>query len=221
MVQTHRLEYAAKIARDFILMIRDHCIKTETNGCWKDMSKMTVLGFSFGAHVASLTCVDLYQRTGQKVGKLIGIDPAGIYLTLKMYNQKFIGRGDASYVQIIHTDPVLLGTPFQSGDVDIYFQDLPVDIMHRHGFAPYLHMATAIKRLLIIAERNREGAVIPVLKSSDLADNLTLTDKDEVIVGVYSELNESKRGQKFYVSLKNRFEMLRSSLAQFIKIKIQ
>lgn len=220
MVLTHRLQYAAKIARDFILMIRDRCVKKETAGCWKDMSQVTLLGLSFGAHVASQVCVDLHQRTGQKVGKLIGIDPAGIYLTLKINNQKFIAQGDANYVQIIHTDPIFFGTVFQSGDVDIYFKDLPVSVMHRHGFAAYLHMATAMKKLLIIAESDGKGVVIPILKDSGLPDNLTL-DKDEVVVGVYGEIEESKRGQKFYVSLKNRFEMLRSSIAQYVKIKIQ
>lgn len=220
MVLTHRLQYAAKIARDLVLKVRDHCLTAGTQGCWKDMSQVTMLGLSFGAHVASQVCKELYQRTGQKVGKLIGVDPAGIYLTLKINNQSFINQGDAAYVQIIHTDPIFFGTVFQSGDVDIYFKDLPVGIMHRHGFAAYIHMATSMKRLLMIAEKDGNGLAIPVLNHTSLVDNVTL-DKDEVVVGVYGELEESKRGQKFYISLKNRFEMLRTSIAQYVKIKIQ
>lgn len=149
-----------------------------------------------------------------------GIDPAGIYLTLKIYNQSFINQGDANYVQIIHTDPIFFGTVFQCGDVDIYFKDLPVGVMHRHGFAAYFHMATSMKRLLMIAEKDGNGLVIPIFDHLSLADH-TAVYEDEAIVGIYSELEESKRGQKFYISLKNRFEMLRKSIAQFIKIKLQ
>lgn len=72
MVQNHRLQYAAKVARDFVLSIREECIKNGSPGCLSKMSKLTVLGLSFGAHVASQTCKNLYQSTGEKVGKLIG-----------------------------------------------------------------------------------------------------------------------------------------------------
>lgn len=82
MVKSHRLQYAAKIARDLILKVRDLCHKTETQGCWKDMSQVTVLGLSFGAHIASQVCIDLYQRTGQKVGKLIG--EKSVYSSIKV-----------------------------------------------------------------------------------------------------------------------------------------
>lgn len=40
-------------------------------------------------------------------------------------------------------------------------------------------------------------------------------NENEVVVGVYSELEESKRGQKFYFSMKNRSDMLRKSLTNF------
>lgn len=219
MVVTHRLQYAAKIARDLILKVHDHCLKHETPGCWKDMSQLTLLGLSFGAHVASQVSKELYQRTGQKVGKLIGVDPAGIYLTLKINNQSFIDKGDATYVQIIHTDPIFFGTSFNCGDIDIYVSDLPVGVMHRHGFAAYFHMATAMKKLLIVAEKEGSGLMLPIHQMPYLADNAKV-DADEVVVGVYGELEESKRGQKFYVSLKNRFELLRRSIADFIKIKL-
>lgn len=72
MVATHRLQYAAKIGRDLVLKVRDRCLSAGTPGCWKYMSQVTMLGLSFGAHVASQVSKELYQRTGQKVGKLIG-----------------------------------------------------------------------------------------------------------------------------------------------------
>lgn len=72
MVQSHRLQYAAKVARDLILGIRKECLANETPGCLKKMSQITMLGFSFGAHVASQACKNVYESTGEKVGKLIG-----------------------------------------------------------------------------------------------------------------------------------------------------
>lgn len=46
---------------------------------------------------------------------IVGIDPAGIYLTLKGSNQSFINRGDATYVQIVHTDTLMFGTTLPCG----------------------------------------------------------------------------------------------------------
>lgn len=61
-VETKRFEFVAKEARDLVLKIK-----------LDDMEKVTVVGFSFGAHIASKTCRYLFQKTNQKVGKLIGI----------------------------------------------------------------------------------------------------------------------------------------------------
>lgn len=72
MVKTHRLQFTAKLARDLVLSVRDQCLKDETPGCMKDMSQVTMLGFSFGAHIASQACRNLHTSTEQKVGKLIG-----------------------------------------------------------------------------------------------------------------------------------------------------
>lgn len=72
MVKSHRALYAANIASVLISNVRDRCIQTETNGCWKHLSEVTVVGFSLGAHVASQICINLYEEVGEKVGKLIG-----------------------------------------------------------------------------------------------------------------------------------------------------
>lgn len=72
MVKSHRLQFTTKLARDLVLNLREQCLQDETPGCLKDMSQVTMLGFSFGAHIASQTCRNLYKSTGQKVGKLIG-----------------------------------------------------------------------------------------------------------------------------------------------------
>lgn len=99
----------------------------------------------------------------------------------------------------------------QTGDVDIYIQDIPIGYTQKHGFGPYLQMATSMKKLLLIAEKDGIGQMIPIDENSQRVPN-----ENEVFVGVYSELEESKRGQKFYFSMKNRSDQLRSSIAGFV-----
>lgn len=216
MVKTHRLQYAAKVARDLVLGVREQCIQNENPGCLKNMSQVTMLGFSFGAHIASQACINLFTSTGEKVGKLYGVDPAGIALTLKRFNQAFIKRGDAAYVQIIHTDPLLYGTMLMTGDVDISVDDVPTDYNHKHGFAVYLHMATSMKKLILIAEENGKGQIIEV---DDITQLTRVPRANEVFVGVYSECEESKRGKQFKISFKDRAEILRKSIAHVVKMR--
>lgn len=146
-----------------------------------------------------------------------GIDPAGISLIMWKYDQQFIKQGDAAYVQIIHTDTKLFGTMLQIGDVDIFIEDVPAFDIHKHSFAPYIHMATCLKKVLLIAEIRGKGHMIQL--DNDLAPYRAL-NSNEVIVGMYSELEESKRGKKFKISLKNRAEMLRDSIAHVVKIDL-
>lgn len=223
MVKSHRSFYAARVASDLVLNIRDRCIESGRFGCWVYLPHMTVVGFSLGAHVASQLCNNLYKQTGQKVGKLIGMDPAGVYLTLRGSNQTFINRGDATYVQIIHTDTILFGTVLPCGDVDIYVKDIPFGYSQKHSFGPYLHMATAIKKLIVIGERDGKRPWAHVNGKVILVDgNSTETDRvpkeGEVFLGVYSELEESKRGQQFYISLRDRIDRLDKSIVHVVKM---
>lgn len=107
---------------------------------------------------------------------------------------------------------------FQRGDVDIYVTDLPVGMSKWHTFAPYVHMVTSMKKLLLIAATNGRGRLIQIDENSDHKNRML--GRNEVLVGVYSELEESKRDKKYFISLKNRFEILRSSIAHVVKIKL-
>lgn len=148
---------------------------------------------------------------------ILGIDPAGIYITLYRFNQSFINQGDATYVQIIHTDLYILGTIFQCGDVDIYVEDIPAGLLQKHAFAAYIHMATSMKRLVLIAVKRGRGKVIELDAKS--AKKKRVPHTNEVIVGVYSKVEEAKRGQKFYISFRDRLEILRNSIGDMVKIK--
>lgn len=150
---------------------------------------------------------------------MAGIDPAGIALTLWNYDQNFIQQGDAKYVQIIHTDTLLFGTMYQTGDVDIYIEDLPVGLLQKHAFAVYLHMATSMKKLLLIAEKIGKGKMIRMDENPEQKDRVP--NRNQVFIGVYSEGEYSKRGQIFHLSMKDRFETLRDSIAHVVRIKLQ
>lgn len=138
---------------------------------------------------------------------------------MKLFHQSYIKKGDAEYVQIVHTDPLLHGTSLTNGDVDIMVDNVPAGIKHKHAFVPYLHMATSMKKLLLIAEKNGKGQIIPIDENSAQANRVL--KQDEVIVGVYSEVEDSKRGQIFRISLANRGEILRDSIAHVVKVRLE
>lgn len=143
-------------------------------------------------------------------------------MLLKKFGVAFINRASAAYVQIIHTDTLFSGTSFQCGHVDIYVRDLPVGISAWHGFATYLNMATAMKKLLLIAEKKGKygkieaGQLIELDKNPDQINRRP--KENEVFIGVYGELEESKNGHKFYFSLKDRLDILRESISPVVKI---
>lgn len=84
MVESHRLQFTAKIARNLVIKIREQCFQNEIPGCMENTQpeKITMLGFSFGAHIASQACRDIFKSTNKKVGKLIGVS------NLFFYDQK-------------------------------------------------------------------------------------------------------------------------------------
>lgn len=111
---------------------------------------------------------------------------------------------------------------FQTGDVDIYIRDIPIGYSQKHSFGPYFHMATSMKKLILVAERNikkpwvhGDGRIIEIDENSptDIEPS-----EEEVFIGVYSKLEESKRGHQFYFSLRNRIDKLRDSVAHVVKM---
>lgn len=78
-----------------------------------------LIGHSLGAHTLSAAARTYFSITGHRVGRLTGLDPAnpcfkrGPLLTE-------ISRGDADYVDIIHTNPGVLGKKEAIGDSDFY-----------------------------------------------------------------------------------------------------
>lgn len=78
-----------------------------------------LIGHSLGAHIVGSAGRTYYELTGEYIGRITGLDPAkpcfneGEQLT-------GLSRGDALYVDIIHSNPGNLGKRDPIGDSDFY-----------------------------------------------------------------------------------------------------
>lgn len=76
-------------------------------------------GLSLGAHVVGYAGRHLTLFTGHLVHRITGLDPAKPCF---VNNIHLIGLrpGDAKFVDVIHTDPGILGTNHRIGDADFF-----------------------------------------------------------------------------------------------------
>ncbi|XP_017879823.1 phospholipase A1-like [Ceratina calcarata] len=78
-------------------------------------SNVTIVGHSLGGHVAGLSA----RYAKSNVNYVIALDPARPnFLFVSPGNR--VSRGDAKYVEVIHTNAGLLGYTYSIGDVDFY-----------------------------------------------------------------------------------------------------
>lgn len=70
---TDRNEEAAKEAANLVLNVQKKCKEGKIIECQLGhLSQLTIIGYSLGVHIAASLCRHLYEKSGQKVGKLIG-----------------------------------------------------------------------------------------------------------------------------------------------------
>ncbi|KOB73714.1 Lipase [Operophtera brumata] len=81
-------------------------------------SSVHVIGFSLGAEAAGFAGKRLRAR-GIMIGRITGLDPAypGYSLT---DSAGHLAKGDAIFVDVLHTNPGVFGFPGAIGDVDFY-----------------------------------------------------------------------------------------------------
>ncbi|XP_063235531.1 lipase member H-A-like isoform X2 [Bacillus rossius redtenbacheri] len=82
-----------------------------------DPRRLTLVGFSIGAHIAGLTA---YRVNSVSVGKIVGLDPAGVFYYSKSKMKK-LDRSDATFVQVVHTTANTIGYNGDLGHADFYF----------------------------------------------------------------------------------------------------
>lgn len=86
-----------------------------------------LIGHSLGAHIISAAGRTYFSLTDELIGRITGLDPAQ-----PCFNEgeqlNGISRGDAEYVDIIHSNPGVLGKKEAVGDADFYpngFESVP------------------------------------------------------------------------------------------------
>lgn len=88
-------------------------------------SSFHLIGFSLGAHIAGYAARYFEKTTGEKINRITGLDPANPCFG-EGQSLEGLHRGDAEFVDVIHTNPGALGKRDSLGDIDFYVQ----------GFAP-------------------------------------------------------------------------------------
>ncbi|KAM8718620.1 hypothetical protein ACLKA7_001347 [Drosophila subpalustris] len=78
-----------------------------------------MIGQNVGAHVAGAAANEFTRLTGHKLRRVTGLDPSNI-IAKNLYTLVGLSRGDADFVDVIHTSVYGMGTPIRSGDVDFF-----------------------------------------------------------------------------------------------------
>ncbi|KAI4461676.1 lipase [Holotrichia oblita] len=86
-----------------------------------DLDNIHILGHSLGAHVAGVAGETIHKRTGKKIGRITGLDPAKpLYEGFIVTAKKKLSKGDAKMVDIVHTDAGNFGCENNMGTVDFF-----------------------------------------------------------------------------------------------------
>lgn len=80
------------------------------------LSDVYLIGHSLGAHLAGV--VGKCMKVG-KIPVILGLDPTGIFFGLEEPHER-LDKGDAEYVEVIHTNGALQGFEEPLGTADFY-----------------------------------------------------------------------------------------------------
>ncbi|EDW27137.1 GL16391 [Drosophila persimilis] len=78
-----------------------------------------LIGQGVGAHVAGASAQEFTRLTGHKLRRVTGLDPSKIVAKTR-HTLTGLARGDAEFVDAIHTSVYGMGTPVRSADADFY-----------------------------------------------------------------------------------------------------
>ncbi|XP_068703950.1 pancreatic lipase-related protein 2-like [Montipora foliosa] len=90
------------------------------NGNSKDLAdNFYLIGFSLGAHVVGYAGSYLQTKYGMTIGRITGLDPALPFFT-GSDNAVHLDKTDAKYVDVVHTNMGVVGTPDHVGHTDFF-----------------------------------------------------------------------------------------------------
>ncbi|OXA53305.1 Lipase member H-A [Folsomia candida] len=163
-----------------------------------DPSTVHLVGHSLGAHVSGNTGRNYQSLTnGKKLARITGLDPAGPLFLLPRFPFPKIHRGNADFVDVIHTCMGELGDVAMDGDVDFFpnggvnqpgcdfLQGLPTLNSCSHQFAVKLYAASITRNFPSCKCINADAVtgLISPLKGVDLQVCLDNCPTDVVQLG--------------------------------------
>lgn len=78
-----------------------------------------IIGHSLGAQVAGFIGQTTFNRTGQKIHRITGLDPAGPVFVSRPPSRR-LSADDADIVVVVHTDGGAFGYYLACGTIDFY-----------------------------------------------------------------------------------------------------
>lgn len=78
-----------------------------------------LVGYSLGAHISGFAAKKVQNKTGEKLPRIVGLDPAGPLFNNKPENKR-LNKNDAEVVQVIHTSGGASGFKKRCGTIDFY-----------------------------------------------------------------------------------------------------
>ncbi|KAK5644471.1 hypothetical protein RI129_005771, partial [Pyrocoelia pectoralis] len=81
---------------------------------------MHLIGVSFGAHIAGMVGNLLKVKYNYTLGRITGLDPLGAGYNCVTCKSLRLNKGDAKFVDVIHTNPGRIGELRRVGDIDFY-----------------------------------------------------------------------------------------------------
>jgi len=92
----------------------------ETKGV--PLSQVTIVGGSLGAHIGGACGSYIRNQYGEaRIGRIIGLDPAGPFFSMQVDKDKRLHKGDALRVEVYHSNRGGLGdSDHDTGDINVY-----------------------------------------------------------------------------------------------------
>ncbi|CAG9759292.1 unnamed protein product [Ceutorhynchus assimilis] len=107
--------FTARDAVPFVGRLAAKLLDNISNKFGYSLRRVTMVGFSLGAHV----CATIGKTLNGKIGVLTALDPAGPFISPTDRNY-CVHKTDAQYVQVIHTNGGTLGMSAPIGHSDFY-----------------------------------------------------------------------------------------------------